>query len=113
MGSTWPFVGVRFAYGQEQVLAALDSNVEYARHRRQHGEKAARTTAELGQAISYRFKRDEKGWRVFATTSHDGRAGGYGSTARRHRRGSQRRPPGCVPRPTPAATTSTPSVCHW
>ena len=23
---------------------------------------------ELGQAISYRFKRDRKGWRVFATT---------------------------------------------
>ena len=49
--------GVRFAYGQEQVLAALDSNVEYTRHRREHGEKAARAT-DLGQAISYRFKRD-------------------------------------------------------
>ncbi len=59
--------GVRLAYGHEQVLAALDSNAEYARHRREHGEKAARAT-ELGQAISYRFKRDEKGWRVFATT---------------------------------------------
>ena len=58
--------GVRFAYGQEQVLAALDSNAEYARYRREHGEKAARET-ELGQAISYRFKRDGKGWRVFAT----------------------------------------------
>ena len=59
--------GVRFAYGHEQVLAALDSNTEYARCRREHGEKAARATT-LGQAISYRFKRDEKGWRVFATT---------------------------------------------
>ena len=59
--------GVRFAYGHEQVLAALDSNVEYARYRREHGEKAARAS-ELGQAISYRFKRDRKGWRVFATT---------------------------------------------
>ena len=58
--------GVHFAYGHEQVLAALDSNAEYARHRREHGEKAARET-ELGQAISYRFKRDEKSWRVFAT----------------------------------------------
>ena len=28
--------------------------------------QAARAT-ELGQAISYRFKRDGKGWRVFAT----------------------------------------------
>ena len=59
--------GVRFAYGQEQVLAALDSNTEYARYRCAHGEKAARATS-LGQAISCRFKRDDKGWRVFATT---------------------------------------------
>ena len=59
--------GVRFAYGHEQVLAALDSNAEYARYRREHGEKAARGTG-LGQAISYWFKRDKKGWRVFVTT---------------------------------------------
>ena len=59
--------GVRFAYGQEQVLAALESNAQYAAYRRKHGEKAARQTG-LGQAVSYRFKRDEKGWRVFATT---------------------------------------------
>ena len=59
--------GVYFAYGHEQLLAALDSNGEFARHRREHGDRAARGT-ELGQAISYQFKRDEKGWRVFATT---------------------------------------------
>ena len=59
--------GVRFAYGHEQVLAALGSNAEYTAYRRRHGDKAARGTA-LGQAISYRFKRDAKGWRVFATT---------------------------------------------
>ena len=59
--------GVHFNHGHEQVLAALDSNADYARHRRQHGEKAARET-EQGQAISYRFKRDDRGWRVFATT---------------------------------------------
>ena len=59
--------GVRFAYGHEEMLAALQSNTEYARHRGEHGEKAARAT-ELGQAISYRFQRDVKGWRVFATT---------------------------------------------
>ena len=58
---------VRFAYGHEKVLAALGSNTEYAVYRREHGEKEARVTA-LGQAISYRFKRDAKGWRVFATT---------------------------------------------
>ena len=59
--------GVRFAYGHEQVLAALDSNAEYRHYRGEHGDKAARATS-LGQAISYRFKRDRKGWRVFATT---------------------------------------------
>ena len=59
--------GVHFNHGHEQVLAALDSNAEYARYRREHGEKAARAT-DLGQAISYRFKRDYKGWRVFAAT---------------------------------------------
>ena len=59
--------GMRFAYGHKQVLAALGSNAEYAQYRRQHGEKAARDTT-LGQAISYRFKRDGKGWRVFVTT---------------------------------------------
>ena len=58
---------VRFASGHDVVLAALGSNSEYAVYRRQHGEKAARATT-LGQAISYRFKRDAKGWRVFATT---------------------------------------------
>ena len=58
---------VRFTYGHEKVLAALGSNTEYAVYRRKHGEKEARATT-LGQAISYRFKRDAKGWRVFATT---------------------------------------------
>ena len=58
---------VRFASGHDVVLAALGSNTEYAVYRREHGEKEARVTA-LGQAISYRFKRDAKGWRVFATT---------------------------------------------
>ena len=58
---------VRFASGHDVVLAALGSNSEYAVYRREHGEKAARATT-LGQAISYRFKRDAKGWRVFATT---------------------------------------------
>ena len=59
--------GVRFKYGHEQVLAALESNAEYAAFRRRYGEKAARGT-ELGQAVSYRFKRDGKAWRVFMTT---------------------------------------------
>ena len=44
--------GVRFAYGHAAVLAALDCN----------------RRGEPGQALSYRFKRDRKGWRVFVTT---------------------------------------------
>ena len=59
--------GVHFNHGHEHILAALESSAEFARYRREHGEKAARAT-ELGQAISYRFKRDRKSWRVFATT---------------------------------------------
>ena len=58
---------MRFAYGHEQVLGALQSNADYSACRRQHGDKAARES-ESGQAISYRFKRDAKGWRVFVTT---------------------------------------------
>ena len=58
---------VRFAYGHGQVLAALGSNAEYVAYRREHGDQAARAT-ELGQAISYRFKPDAKGWRVFVST---------------------------------------------
>ena len=58
---------VRFAYGHEQVLAALQSNAEYTRCGREHGEKEAHST-NLGQAISYRFKRDARGWRVFVAT---------------------------------------------
>ena len=59
--------GVHFNHGHEQILAALDNNAEYGRCRRERGKEAARDSG-LGQAISYRFKRDDKGWRVFATT---------------------------------------------
>ena len=58
--------GVRFAYGHEVVLTALQENAEFTAHRRQHGEKAARET-DLGEAVSYRFMRDSIGWRVFVT----------------------------------------------
>ena len=66
-GKYLPIENVWFAYGHDQVLAALQSNFEYVGYQRQHGEKEARST-ELGQAISYRFKRDSWGWRVFVTT---------------------------------------------
>ena len=63
--------GVKFAHGHEQVLAALQANAEYGACRREHGERAARATA-LGHAVSYRFKRDDTGWRVLATTDMAG-----------------------------------------
>ena len=85
--------GVRFAYGHEQVLAALQSNADYAGYRREHGEKAARTTS-LGQAVSYRFKRDGKGWRVFATMQLMDVPVVTDQERGRHRGGSQRRAPG-------------------
>ena len=58
--------GVRFKYGHDRVLAALGNNAEYRAFLDRHGEKAARLSG-LGQPLSYRFKRDEKGWRVFVT----------------------------------------------
>ena len=84
---------VRFAYGHEQVLAALQSNAEYTRCRREHGEKAARST-NLGQAISYRFKRDARGWRVFVTTRMMDVPVVTDQAAWCNRRGPERRPSG-------------------
>ncbi len=55
--------GVRFAYGQEAIEQALSSS------RRIHAVTASgkATTKRIGQAISYRFLRDAKGWRVFVS----------------------------------------------
>ena len=83
---------VSFAYGHEQLLAALQSNAEYARYRREHGEKATRATG-LGQAVSYRFKRDGKGWRMFATTAMMDVPVVTDRGSRCHRGGPERRPP--------------------
>ncbi|MYE54177.1 MAG: IS200/IS605 family element transposase accessory protein TnpB [Chloroflexi bacterium] len=57
---------VRFAYGHEQFVAVLQSIADYKAYRAIHGESAVRESG-LGQAISYRFKRDGRVWRVFAT----------------------------------------------
>ena len=67
MANIWLIEGVKFAHGHEQALAALQANAEYGACRREHGERVARATG-LGHAVSYRFKRDDKGWRVLATT---------------------------------------------
>jgi len=56
---------VEFAYGHEAIVASLEDCLE----RKNRQEKGDSTYQKQGQAISYRFKRDEKGWRVFASTS--------------------------------------------
>ena len=66
--STWWFQTCGSPTGHDAGVGGVGEQcTDYAAYRREHGEKEARVTA-LGQAISYRFKRDSKGWRVFATT---------------------------------------------
>lgn len=55
---------IRVAYGFEAIVAALDECQLRARLKAQKND-AYQTH---GQAISFRFKKDAKGWRVFITT---------------------------------------------
>ena len=55
--------GVGFAYGQEALTAALQSS-RRIEAKTKDGKKIVKR---VGSAISYRFVRDEKGWRVFAS----------------------------------------------
>jgi len=57
--------GVQFEYGQDIIEAALLDNEA---RRLLKGMKRVETKL-YGQAISYRFLRDEKGWRVFVSTA--------------------------------------------
>lgn len=58
--------GVRFAYGHATLLAALASS----RRETTPDEASGNVRRKLvGTAISYRFLRDDKGWRVFASTT--------------------------------------------
>ena len=57
------------------------------------GRKLARSSG-LGQAICYRFKRDSKSWRVFATTRMMEVPVVTDKKQRRRRGGPERRPPG-------------------
>lgn len=54
---------VRFAYGQTELVAALNTSKTMTSVNKQ-GKPIRRRT---GSAISYRFVRDRKGWRVFAS----------------------------------------------
>ena len=44
-GKYLTIAGVHFNHGHEQVLVALDSNADYSRYRREHGERVAREPA--------------------------------------------------------------------
>lgn len=55
--------GVRFAYGHQAISAALASS-----QRIQGTTKAGKPTIKrIGSALTYRFVRDDKGWRVFVS----------------------------------------------
>ena len=54
---------VKFAYDQDKILAALASSQRVA-----STTKAGKPTIKrIGSALSYRFVRDDKGWRVFVS----------------------------------------------
>lgn len=57
--------GVKFEYGQEILEAALNDNEA----RRVLKNLKSSETKHYGQAITYRFLRDNKGWRVFVSTA--------------------------------------------
>ena len=60
--------GLNFNHGHHHLVAALESFRDYRRYRSRNPEVRQRDVPSyLGRAISYRFKRDAKGWRVFAT----------------------------------------------
>lgn len=55
--------GVQFAYGHDKIIAALASSQRVA-----STTKAGKPTMKrIGSALSYRFVRDTKGWRVFVS----------------------------------------------
>lgn len=55
--------GITFAYGHEQILAALASS-QRVHSTTKAGKPVVKRT---GSALSYRFVRDDKGWRVFVS----------------------------------------------
>ena len=50
---------IYFNYGHDRIIASI----------RACQERRDQNNTQLGEAISYRFKKDRKGWRVFASTS--------------------------------------------
>lgn len=58
-------IGVRFAYGHDKIVAALASSQRIAAKTK----KGADTIKRIGSALTYRFMRDAKGWRIFVSCS--------------------------------------------
>ena len=54
-----------FSYGHEAILASLEENLS----RKWEKKNKQSSYKNRGQAICYRFKKDDKGWRVFVTTA--------------------------------------------
>jgi IS605 OrfB family transposase len=62
--------GVRFAWGHGTIVSALQAS-----HRVNATTQAGKPTSRrTGRAISYRFLRDDKGWRVFASVEGEAAA---------------------------------------
>jgi len=64
-GKRVQIAGVRFAYGHDKIVAALASSQRIAAKTK----KGADTIKRIGSALSYRFVRDAKGWRIFVSCS--------------------------------------------
>ena len=62
-GKYLTLTGIHFEYGHDNIVKALKS-CEERKRLLAHNDPSG---AAQGQPISYRFKRDEKGWRLFAT----------------------------------------------
>ncbi|MBK6999754.1 MAG: IS200/IS605 family accessory protein TnpB-related protein [Rhodoferax sp.] len=63
-GKYLSITGVRFAYGQEKIVAALGTSQRIHTQTRDGKPSVKR----IGTALSYRFVRDDKGWRIFVST---------------------------------------------
>ena len=55
--------GIRFAYGHAQIVAALNTSQRITTQTK----AGVATIKRTGTALSYRFVRDAKGWRVFVS----------------------------------------------
>ena len=67
LGKHVVLTGVRFAYGQSQILAALGTSERIAAKVRSGQHAGQEISKRTGTALSYRLVRDDKGWRVFVS----------------------------------------------